>query len=106
KSESLPTSTKQSEQKTAGDKTFQIIAKPKFTYSETREFATIDEEIEKLEKRLEEITEEMKNNWSDHIKTKELAKKYEELRKELDLKMQRWVYLNEKAEQIKSFGNK
>lgn len=92
-------------QKTAGRKSTDTTIRPKFTYNETREFTVIDDEIEKLENRLEEITAEMKNHWSDHIKIKELSRMHEETRKELDLKMQRWIYLNEKAEQIKSFDN-
>ena len=92
-------------QKNTGSRKSGISPKPKFTYKETREIAVIDEEIEKLENRLREITSEMENNWSDHIKIKELTEKHTKLQQELSLKMQRWVYLYEKAEQIKTFNN-
>jgi len=108
KTEQSSSQTKQSEkslQKNTGSRKSGISPKPKFTYKETREIAVIDEEIEKLENRLREITSEMENNWSDHIKIKELTEKHTKLQQELSLKMQRWVYLYEKAEQIKTFNN-
>jgi len=77
------------------------LVKNKFTYSEKREFEQIENVIEDLEKSLAKITEEMNNNWSDYTKIKELTDKYNVIQAELDKKMQRWVYLNEIAEQIK-----
>ena len=77
------------------------LVKNKFTYSEKREFEQIENVIEDLEKSLAKITEEMNNNWSDYTKIKELTDKYNVIQAELDRKMQRWVYLNEIAEQIK-----
>ena len=46
------------------------------------------------------IEKEMTENWSDRIKMKELAEKQKELQGELSVKMERWVYLNELAEEI------
>ncbi|MCL4386740.1 MAG: ABC-F family ATP-binding cassette domain-containing protein [Actinobacteria bacterium] len=77
------------------------LKKTKFTYAESREFAQIESIIEELESSLAKITEEMNNNWSDYVKIKELTDKYNTIQAELDRKMQRWVYLNEIAEQIK-----
>jgi len=77
------------------------LVKNKFTYSEKREFEQIENVIEDLEKSLAKITEAMNNNWSDYTKIKELTDKYNVIQAELDKKMQRWVYLNEIAEQIK-----
>lgn len=82
--------------------TSKTASKIKFTYNETREFSVIEDEIEKLENELKKLTEEMQQNWADHIKIKNLAEKHAMLQKELSEKMERWVYLNEKAEQIKS----
>ena len=77
------------------------LVKNKFTYSEKREFEQIENVIEDLEKSLAKITEAMNNNWSDYTKIKELTDKYNVIQAELEKKMQRWVYLNEIAEQIK-----
>jgi len=77
------------------------LKKTKFTYAENREFAQIESVIEELESSLAKITEEMNNNWSDYVKIKELTDKYNVIQAELGRKMQRWVYLNEIAEQIK-----
>lgn len=85
-----------------GRQTIIPAKKLKFTYAESREFAGIDGEIEELETTLEKITEEMKDNWSNFIKIKELTAKHDKLQKELSQKMDRWVYLHEKAEQIEA----
>lgn len=74
--------------------------KLKFTYKEEREYACIDEEIEKLENRLTEIDKEMEQNARSYGKLKELMAEKEETEQKLDEKMERWEYLNELAEQI------
>ena len=75
------------------------LKKVKFTYSESREFSSIDSEIENLEFKLKKIAEEMKECWTDYQKTQDLTLEYKKIQDELDNKMQRWVYLNEIAEQ-------
>ena len=74
--------------------------KKRFTYTENKEFGKIDDDILKLEGMLSVIEKEMTENWSDRIKMQELAEKQKELQKELSEKMERWVYLNELAEEI------
>ncbi len=74
--------------------------KKRFTYAENKEFGKIDGDISKLEDMLSVIEKEMTENWSDRIKMKELAEKQKELQEELSGKMERWVYLNELAEEI------
>ncbi|MEE8324445.1 MAG: ABC-F family ATP-binding cassette domain-containing protein [Candidatus Humimicrobiaceae bacterium] len=74
--------------------------KKRFTYAENKEFGKIDGDISKLEDMLSVIEKEMTENWSDRIKMKELAEKQKELQGELSGKMERWVYLNELAEEI------
>ena len=81
------------------------LKKAKFTYAESREFAQIESVIGELESSLAKITEEMNNNWADYVKIKELTDKYNTIQAELGRKMQRWVYLNEIAEQIKLKSN-
>lgn len=75
--------------------------KLKFSYSEQKEYETIDEEIENLEKRIAGIDEEMKEAASQYTKLSELSVQREALEQQLSDKMERWVYLNDLAEKIK-----
>lgn len=74
--------------------------KLKFTYQEQREYDTIDEDIVKLEERIEGLEQEMATVASQYTKLQELNEKKEALEKQLEEKMERWVYLNDLAEQI------
>lgn len=76
--------------------------KIKFTYAEQKEFETIDEDIEKLEEKLEQLDKEIAANAKDFVKLQELTKNKEETQRLLDEKMERWVYLNDLAEQIEA----
>ncbi len=76
-------------------------AKVKFSYNEQREFDTIDEDIAKLEEELKNTEEEIANSASQYSKLTELYAKKEELEQKLELKMDRWVYLNDLAEKMK-----
>jgi len=72
----------------------------KFSYSEKKEFETIDGEIEKLEERIKEIDELIIKCSTDFVKLGELTKEKEEKENLLMEKMDRWVYLNELNEEI------
>lgn len=74
--------------------------KLKFTYKEQKEFETIDDDIAKLEEKLEQLDEEMMENATNSGKLAELTEQKESAQAELDEKMDRWVYLNDLAEQI------
>ena len=74
--------------------------KLRFSYKEEREYAVIDDEIEKLENRLSAIETETEKSASDYPKLKALMEEKEAIEKELEEKMERWEYLNELAEQI------
>ena len=74
--------------------------KLRFSYKEEREYAVIDDEIEKLESRLSAIETETEKSASDYPKLKALMEEKEVIEKELEEKMERWEYLNELAEQI------
>lgn len=76
--------------------------KLKFTYQEQREFDTIDEDIAKLEAQLEETEQAISKETTNYAKLQELMAKKEELAKALEGKMERWVYLNDLAEQIEA----
>ncbi len=72
----------------------------KMSYQEQREFEVIDEIIEKLEKQITEIDEEILKYATDAGKLKELTDRRSELEKEMEEKTERWLYLNELAEKI------
>ena len=76
--------------------------KLKFTYAEQKEFETIDEDIAKLEEQIEQAEADILANAKDFVKLQELTEKKEELQEQLDYKMERWVYLNDLAEQIEA----
>lgn len=76
--------------------------KLKFTYNEQREYETIEEDIEKLEEKIAECEKGISDpkNASDFVKLSDLSKEKEELEVKLEEKMERYVYLEELAEQI------
>lgn len=74
--------------------------KLKFTYKEQREFETIDEEIEALEKKLENLEAEMLANVTNSFRLREIMEEKEAAEQALEQKMERWVYLNDLSERI------
>lgn len=79
--------------------------KLKFTFQEKREFETIDDEIAKLEQKLEELEQKILENATNSMKLQELTVEKEETESRLDEKMDRWVYLNDLAERIEEQAN-
>mgnify|MGYP002578227339 CR=1 FL=1 len=79
--------------------------KLKFTFKEQREFETIDDEIAAMEQKLEELDGEMMANATNSMKLSELTAEKEKTEKELEEKMDRWVYLNDLAEKIEAQKN-
>lgn len=75
-------------------------SKLKFSYKEQREFETIDDDIAKLEAKIEKIDADMMANATNSVKLKELIAAKEEAEEALEEKMDRWVYLNDLNEQI------
>lgn len=78
----------------------------KFTYKEQKEYETIDEDIETLEGKIAECEKQIEQSASSYIRLTELTKEKEELQKQLDEKMERWVYLNDLAEKIEQSKNR
>lgn len=74
--------------------------KLKFSYMEQKEFETIDEDIAKLEGKLEKLDADMMANATNSAKLSELTLEKEFAEKQLEEKMERWVYLNDLAERI------
>ena len=79
--------------------------KLKFSYKEQREYETIDEEIAALEEIITKFEEEILANATNSVKLNELTVQKEQKEQELEEKMERWVYLNDLAEQIENQGN-
>lgn len=76
--------------------------KLKFTYMEQKEFDTIDEDIATLEEKIEALDGQINSAGSDYTKLQKLMAEKEELASQLEYKMERWVYLNDLAEQIEA----
>ncbi len=76
--------------------------KLKFTYNEQKEFESIDDDIAKLESKIEGLDEEMLKNATNSVKLKELMEKKQEAERALEEKMDRWVYLNDLNEKIQN----
>ncbi|GAB1375745.1 MULTISPECIES: ABC-F family ATP-binding cassette domain-containing protein [Lactococcus] len=70
--------------------------KPKMTWAEKQEWATIEEDIAKLEERIEEIDSEMNENGSDAGMLSTLQKELDQVTTELETKYERWEMLSEK----------
>lgn len=75
-------------------------AKLKFSYKEQKEYETIDEEIAKLEAKIEELDAQMMANATNSAKLSELSVQKEQTEVMLEEKMNRWVYLNDLAEKM------
>lgn len=80
--------------------------KLKFSYKEQREYDTIDEDIAKLEAKLEKLDQDIMDNATNSGKLNELTKEKEEVEALLEEKMDRWVYLNDLAEKIEAQNRK
>ncbi|WP_442871561.1 hypothetical protein [Aminipila sp.] len=76
------------------------LKKLKFSYNEQREFNTIDNDIAELEQKISETEEKISKETSNYTKLQELMNEKSTLEEQLTEKMDRWVYLNDLAEQI------
>ena len=70
----------------------------KFTFNEKREYEQLEDEIEKLESRKEEVVEQM-NSETDSGKLTDLSQEFEDISGQLEEKETRWLELSEKIEQ-------
>jgi ABC transport system ATP-binding/permease protein len=74
------------------------IKKKKMTYNEKKEWEEIDENIAKVEERIEEIGNEMASTGSDFEKAQRLMEEETSLNNQLEHLIERWSYLSEIAE--------
>lgn len=79
--------------------------KLKFSYKEQREYETIDDDIAALEARIEKLDADIMANATNSGKLNELTQEKTQAEAQLEEKMDRWVYLNDLAEQIEAQNN-
>lgn len=72
----------------------------KMSYSEQKEFETINDTIEKLENNISEIESLISGIATDYVKLQELTEQRDSLNVQLEEAMEKWVYLNELNEKI------
>ena len=76
--------------------------KLKFSYKEQKEWETIEDEIASLEEAVSGLEEEILAAARDFSRLNTLMKEKEEKERALEEKMERWMYLNDLAEQIEA----
>lgn len=79
--------------------------KLKFSFKEQREFDLIDDEIAELEQKIDELNLMIGEASTDYIRLQELMSQKDVLDKNLEDKLERWIYLNELAEKIAESKN-
>lgn len=76
--------------------------KLKFSYKEQKEYDTIDDDIAALEEQIASLDQEIEQSATMYTRLNELMEQKSELEGKLNEKMDRWVYLNDLAEQIQA----
>ena len=74
----------------------------KFSYKEQRDFDTIENRVAELEDKLAQLEQEIAANASDYTKVTELMDTQAKTQQELDEATERWLFLQEKWEQIQA----
>ena len=77
----------------------------RMSFKEQREFETIDETIEKLQRELEQLEAQIEANASDFVKLTELSAKQEAAQQALEAAQDRWLYLTDLHERIEAQKN-
>lgn len=80
--------------------------KLRFSFKEQKEYDTIDDDIAALEEKIEDLEQQLTANATNFVRLNELMAEKEQAEKDLEYKMDRWVYLNDLAEQIEAQKNK
>lgn len=95
-----PKQEKSAEKPTVGRK--QHNTSLKFTFKEQRDFDTIEETIATLEDKLDSLAKELEANASNYTMAGEIMQEQEQTQQQLDEAMERWMFLQEKFEQIQA----
>lgn len=77
-----------------------IPKKKKLTFKEQKDWETIEDEIAGLEAAIEKLDQEMAGAASNYTRLNELMAEKERQEKELEEKMDRWMYLNDLVDEI------
>ncbi len=80
-------------------------AKLKFSYKEQKEYETIDSDIAALEEKIAVLEQEIAGAATEYSRLTALMTEKEQTEAALEEKMDRWVYLNDLAEQIEAAKN-
>lgn len=72
----------------------------KFTFKEQKEYEQIDAVIADLEEKIQEVEGKIGTTAADYVLLQQLMTVKEEFEKQLEEKMERWIYLNDLAERI------
>ena len=75
-------------------------AKVKFTYKEQQDWDTIEDVIAGLEEKIETLEGQIDANAKDFVKLNELMAEKEQAESQLEERMERWMYLQEKYEEM------
>ena len=74
----------------------------RMSYKEQRDYETIDQKMEQLQRELEALDRQIEQNASDFVKLTELTQKREAAQQALDEAEERWLYLTDLAERIEA----
>ena len=77
----------------------------KFSYQEQKDYETIENDIAVLEEKIARCDADMLKHAKDFVKLGELTEEKEAAEKELETKMERWMYLEELAAKIQAEKN-
>ncbi|MDD6051513.1 MAG: ABC-F family ATP-binding cassette domain-containing protein [Clostridiales bacterium] len=87
------------------EQTRQHSATLKFTFREQRDFETIEDTVAQLEEKVEALSAQIEANAADYVRVAALMAEQEETQRHLDEATERWLYLQEKWEQIQTQKN-
>ena len=88
------------------DKQKQRASIPSMTTKEKQELEMMETTIAQLEGHIANLDQEMHEANDDYVKVRELAKQHETQSQVLEEKMERWIFLQEKKQEIEDYKNK
>ena len=86
-------------------KRWKDVQAPRFTSAEKKEFAEIDDRLAEAEGKIAAVDQQMETAGDAFALLHELSVKREQLEQELEALTQRWMYLQEKAQEIQEYRN-
>ncbi len=72
----------------------------KMSYQEQKDYETIEQDIASLEEQLEQLEQDIVGAATDFVRLNELTAQKSEIEAALEQKMDRWMYLEELAEEL------